>query len=63
MKLLLSLLAVILILLFGGALYLFSRLKRAVTSSQARELRESFEGSLAIPMRDCATTRTSRRDS
>ncbi|MBI2955744.1 MAG: hypothetical protein HYY26_00390 [Acidobacteria bacterium] len=61
MKLLLGVLGGALLVLLGAAAYGVYRLRRWARSSRSAEWMSSFEGDLAIPMRDCDTTRTRRK--
>lgn len=61
MKLILVILVVFLLLLAGAGVFLFRQLKRLADSPETRAVRESFDGGLAIPMRDSDTRRSARR--
>lgn len=62
MKLLLVILGLFLLLLAGAGVFLVRRLKQLAASPEVRGFGESCDTDLAIPMRDCDTTRTSRRN-
>lgn len=60
MKLLLAVVGGLLLLLVLAAVLAIYGLKRLAQSRQADKLVESFNGSLAIPMRDCDTRRPAK---
>lgn len=62
MKLLLLILLGLLFFLVLAGFYLLRRLERWAASSEVRRLGKSFDGGLAIPMRDCDTRRRAPRE-
>ena len=60
MKLLLAVVGGVLLLLVSAAALAIYGLKRLVRSRQTGEFVESFNGNLAIPMRDCDTRRPAK---
>lgn len=62
MKLVLTILGLFLLLLTGVGVFLLHRLKRLAASPAVRAFGQFCDTDLAIPMRDCDTTRTSRRN-
>ena len=62
MKVLLLVLFGLILLVVGGSLYAFRRLKRLAESRGTHELIDSVDQGLAIPMRDC-DTRGRRKES